>query len=188
MGKATPIIGIDDGRFDLFDNPSQLVTIIGVVMKGAELIEGIMQTHVTIDPVDPTTAIIEMISNSKHKKHIQAVFHEGITIAGFGVIDLEQLYEELQIPVIIISRKLPDLERIESVLKHNFNDYKQRWILIDKLDPPAYVAGLNLYLQYIGISEKHAIEMIRRCTKVGLIPEAVRVAHMIGTSYTEFNK
>ena len=101
----TPIIGIDDGGFNRFSDEFNVVPVYGVIMKGAAYVDGIIQCQVKKDDPHANVAISRMILESSHKNQLQAIFLQGITIGGFGVLDIIALSEELTIPVIVILRK-----------------------------------------------------------------------------------
>ena len=135
----TTVIGIDDSGFKFKDDHWKKVPVFGVVTRGAEYIEGIVETEILRDDSDPTTAIIEMIGRSRQIKNIRAIFHSGLTIGGFGVIDIERIHQELGIPVIIIVDRYPDYEGIFSALKKHFKDYKNRWDILMKPPKPTEI-------------------------------------------------
>jgi endonuclease V-like protein UPF0215 family len=185
----TPIIGIDDGGFDRHSTEKIEIPIFGVIMKGAAYVDGIIQSQMKRDDSTATDVIVNLILSSSHKSQIQAIFLQGITIAGFGVIDIHQVSRVTQIPVIIILRKYPNYEKIHSALIKSFNDGEIRWKQIEKAGPPHKVQDEpKLFLQISGISLADAHSLVKNCTAVGTIPEALRIAHFIGASRYQFLK
>lgn len=179
----TPIIGIDDGGFNRFSGEFNEVPVYGVIMKGAAYVDGIIQCQVKKDDSHVNTAISEMILESSHKNQLQAIFLQGITIGGFGVLDIFALFEELNIPVIVILRKYPDYPKICTALKKVFPDDSKRWNSILRAGKPIEVQKNPLILiQVSGIHPQDAFLLLKKCTIVGTIPEALRIAHFIGAS------
>ena len=178
-------MGIDDAGFKLKDNWDS-VKVFGVVTRGSEFIEGVVQTEIEIDSKDPTTKIIKMIKQSNQIDNVRAIFHSGITIAGFGVLDIQRIYNELKIPVIIVIKKYPDYPRIKSALEKHFMDHEVRWRLINDLPPPKEMMETGLYVQSVGMEYDLAVELIQVCTKVGFIPEPLRISHMMGMSEYQY--
>ena len=117
-------MGIDDGKFIPHSKGS--VIIIGVVYRGVSIFEGLMQTNITIDGLDATKKIANMIKNSPYYQEIRVILLDGISFGGFNVVDLKELYESLDLPIFSIVRDKPDLDKIKKALK-NLPDFKKRW-------------------------------------------------------------
>ncbi|MHA1978561.1 MAG: endonuclease dU [Candidatus Hodarchaeales archaeon] len=185
--SKTPIIGIDDGGFDRFSEEKQSVPVFGVVMKGAAYVDGIIQTQLERDDTQATQILTDMILASSHKLQIRAILLQGITIAGFGVIDIHRLWDKTNIPVIVVLRKFPNYEKIHSALEKVFDDGQDRWLMIKKAGEPQNVqTNPQIFLQIAGITLPNAFQLIKKCTAVGTIPEALRIAHLIGASRYRF--
>ena len=182
----TPIIGIDDGGFDRFSKKIK-IPIYGVIMKGAAYVDGIIQTQMDRDDNSATQIIIDLIVSSSHESQIQAIFLQGLTIAGFGIIDIAEVFQKTKIPTIVVLRKFPDYENILKALKKIFDDWDTRWQMIGNAGEPYMVQSQpKLYLQIAGISISDAVSLTKKCTVVGTIPEALRIAHFIGASHYKF--
>jgi endonuclease V-like protein UPF0215 family len=184
----TPIIGIDDGGFNRFSVEFNVVPVYGVIMKGAAYVDGIIQCQVKKDDPQVNATISKMILESAHKNQLQAIFLQGITIGGFGVLDIIALSEELSIPVIVILRKYPDYPKICAALEKAFPDDTERWNSILRAGNPIEVQKNPLILiQVSGIHPQDAFLLLKKCTIVGTIPEALRIAHFIGASNYRFS-
>jgi endonuclease V-like protein UPF0215 family len=182
--SKTPIIGIDDGGFDRFSKEDIDIPIFGVIMKGAAYVDGIIQCYLKKDDPLATNTISEMILESPHRHQLKAILLQGITIAGFGVLNIASLYEITGIPVIVVLRKYPDYPKIKSALEKAFPSDQERWRSIELAGEPLKVQDDPLlFLQAAGIHPKDAYLLIKRCTAIGTIPEALRIAHFIGASY-----
>ncbi|MFX0014239.1 MAG: DUF99 family protein [Promethearchaeota archaeon] len=185
--SKTPIIGIDDGGFDRFSKEDIIVPVFGVIMKGAAYVDGIIQCYLKRDDSEATTTITNMILESPHKNQIKAIFLQGITIAGFGVIDIINLFEITGIPVIVVLRKSPDYPKIQRALEKTFPDDQERWSSIQRAGDLVKVQEDPLLLiQIAGIHPRDASLLIKKCTAIGTIPEALRIAHFIGVSYYHY--
>ncbi len=182
----TPIIGIDDGGFDRFSKNIK-IPVYGVIMKGAAYVDGIIQTQMDRDDNSATQIIIDMITGSSHKSQLQAVFLQGITIAGFGIIDIKEVFQTIGIPIVVVLRKYPEFEEILRALKKIFDDWELRWEKIRNAGDPHKIQNKpDIFLQIAGISIDDAVTLTKKCTAVGTIPEAVRIAHFIGASRYKF--
>ncbi|MCD6547553.1 MAG: DUF99 family protein [Nanoarchaeota archaeon] len=170
------IIGIDDSPFK--KGKKQKVLVIGAVFRGGKWLEGVLSTKVTLDGLDATNKIANMINKSKHKGQLQIIMINGIAVAGFNVIDIKKLYEKTGLPVIVLMRKKPKMNEIKKALKH-FKDKQKRLNIIEKAGD-IYPCG-KVYFQCYGIKNKLAEKVIKISSTHSLIPEPIRVAHMIGS-------
>jgi endonuclease V-like protein UPF0215 family len=125
-----------------------------------------------------------MIRKSRHYCQIRVVMLDGITYGGFNVVDIERLYRETGIPVIVVMRSLPDFQKIRSALEY-FPDGKERWIIIERAGKIEEIAGEKergpVYIQKKGIGLVSVEKIIRLTSIRSNIPEPLRIAHLIAT-------
>lgn len=174
MKKFIRVIGFDDMPFNKFKD--KRTRIIGTIFRGKYQIEGFLSISVKVDGDDSTKKIINVIERSKFKSQLRAIFTDGIAFGGFNIFDPYRIYEKLKIPVIIICRKKPDIKRIKNVLKRLKKEKEIK--IIDKVPEPKAFSGI--YYQNIGIDDKKTKELISLFRFVSLVPEPIRISHLIG--------
>ena len=125
--KEIRILGIDDSYFE---KNQEKVLVIGVIFRGGLFIDGLLSTYVEVDGLDATEKLITMINNSRHKKQLKVIMLDGITLAGFNLVDIKELNKKTGLPIIVINRKLPDLKKVEIALK-SFTDYEKRIKIVE---------------------------------------------------------
>jgi len=76
-------------------------------------------------------------------------------------------------------RKHPDIRAIKNALMH-FDDHEERISLLEKAGE-IYKED-NLYFQVIGEEPEVTAEALRRVSDQGNVPEALRLAHLIGAA------
>ena len=178
MKKEIRIAGIDDMPFSFRDKKTG---IVGVIMRGGKYLEGVLKGEVTIDGMDSTDEIINMIGRSRHLQQLKIIMVDGIALGGFNVIDGNRIYEEIGIPVITITREKPDMEKILEALRKHFEDWKERWNLINNGKLHEIKLNYTIYAKFFGIDMEEGIETIKIATIRGAIPEPIRIAHLIAT-------
>jgi endonuclease V-like protein UPF0215 family len=182
MKKEIRLLGIDDAPFSFTD---KYVPIIGVIMRGNSYIECVLKSTVSVDGTDATAIVIEMINTTKHKQQLKAVLLDGIALGGFNIINIETLFNETMLPVCTITRDKPNYKKMKIALEKNFGDWETRWELLNK--GPLYTITTKhnpIYIEYIGLSLEEAKEIINISTIRGVIPEPLRVAHIIASGIT----
>ncbi|HLC39724.1 MAG TPA: DUF99 family protein [archaeon] len=180
------ILGFDDGAFE--PRSGKLVPVIGVVYRGGSVLDGALTTSVTVDGLDATQNVVKLINSSRHKQQLKVIMFDGITLAGFNVVDISAVHDETKIPVIVINRKHPDLRRVRKALKH-FEDGDERWKIIEKAGKikNCYVGDKNkeqrkVYYQHVGLTDEQTRQIIKLSCTRGFIPEPLRVAHLLATA------
>ena len=171
--KEIRILGIDDSPFDKFTDKKVLV--VGVVMRGGLYVDGVLSTKVKVDGNDATKNIINMINQCKFKPQLQCIFLNGIAVAGFNVIDVQKLNKKTKIPVVVVIRTNPDIENIKKTLIRIKRKNK-----IKLLEKAGKVIQVNdIFVQLIGIKLEEAKEILKIVCTRSLLPEPLRLAHLI---------
>ena len=173
--KEIRVIGIDDSPFNKFKDKNVLV--VGVVMRGGLFVDGILSKKVKVDGADATNQLIKMINKCKFKPQLQCIFLNGIAVAGFNVIDVHKLNKNTKIPVIVVIRTNPDIGKIkETLIKIK---QKNKIKLIEKAGKVIQVD--NIFIQLTGIDLEKAKKILKIVCTRSLIPEALRLAHIIAS-------
>lgn len=170
----THVIGFDDAPFPAGHRGD--VTVIGAVFCGPRL-EGVLSGKVRRDGANAARTIVEMVQGSRFGRHLQAVLTQGIAFAGFNVIDVQSIHQALNVPVIVVSRKRPDLVAIEHALHAHVGGAARKWRLIERMGPMERVGGV--LIQRMGIEHDEAARLIASLAINGSMPEPLRTAHLI---------
>jgi endonuclease V-like protein UPF0215 family len=183
LKKGIKILGIACSTFDILSDKT--ATIFGVVFRGSELLEGVMKTTITVDGEDATEKIIEMIEKSSHKGQLKLIITRGVTIAGFNYIDMRKIFERTTLPVISVIDRKPNMNDIKKALE-NLPQSKKRSEAILNSGPLVEVKTSQkeepVFIQSIGLENKIIANLLIKITKVGRIPEPIRVARLIATA------
>ena len=108
---------------------------------------------------------------------MQCIFLNGIAVAGFNVIDVHKLNKNTKIPVIVVIRTNPDIGKIkETLIKIK---QKNKIKLIEKAGKVIQVD--NIFIQLTGIDLEKAKKILKIVCTRSLIPEALRLAHIIAS-------
>ncbi|MEW6070670.1 MAG: DUF99 family protein [Candidatus Thermoplasmatota archaeon] len=170
-------LGIDDAPFKFKDKE---VVVIGAVLRGKNYIEGVLRTSIKVDGKDATNKLTKLIEKSRFREQIKAVFLDGIALGGFNIVDIKKLYKGTKMPVITVTRHKPDLEKIELALRKHFRDWKARLKIIKSTNIVEITTKHNpIYVGFEGVGLEDAKKLIAQTTVRGVLPEPVRVAHLI---------
>jgi len=180
MKQQVRILGIDDSPFKFGE---EKVLVVGAVVRVPNYLEGVLRSEVTVDGTDSTDTIVRMVSGSKFMDQIKLIMIDGIALAGFNVIDLDEVHSRLDVPVLTLTRDKPDFGKMKAALSTHFDDWKMRYDMITKLElrtistehKPLYACG-------IGMEWREFEELVRTSTVRGVVPEPLRMAHLIASA------
>lgn len=176
LNKKIRVIGFDDAPFSR--ERGSLVNISGIVCSDTRF-EGMLWGETQKDGTDATDVLVNMLTNSKFCDQVNVVLTDGIGVGGFNIIDLPSLHERLQIPCIAVMRTHPDMEAIDKALQ-NFDDYEYRKQTL--LKAGEIYNHKHFVYQVAGCSSEVAGQVLEQLTDNGKVPEALRLAHMIGAA------
>ena len=180
------VLGVDDGVFT--PHVKGFVPVVGVVFRGGYWLDGVMHTKVEVDGFDATEKIASMIINSPHYKQLRVIMLNGITFAGFNVINIKELNSEIKLPVIAVTREKPNFNEIREALK-NLPESEERWKTIKSTGKMFEVSTRSenekVYMQTSGILEEDARKILQLTSTRSSVPEALRVAHLFASGISK---
>jgi len=179
------VLGVDDGVFT--PHVKGLVPVVGVVFRGGYWLDGVIHTKVEVDGFDASDKIVSMIVNSPHYKQLRVVMLNGVTLAGFNVVDIRKLNVETKLPIIAVTREKPNFAEIREALK-NLPKSEERWKAVISAgeihEVPTRNKSEKVYIQISGIFEEDAKKILWLTSTRSNVPEALRVAHLIASGIT----
>jgi endonuclease V-like protein UPF0215 family len=171
------LLGIDDGPFD--KDIDEATPIVGVVMEGADLVEGVAMTRFPIDGAEVTDFLAGWIEGLRFRPGLQGIVLGGITIAGLAVVDVQRLSEATGLPVLVLNRKDPRGHRLAGALQSA--GLTERLELVDRA-PASVSVSDGLYLACAGASQEQAARLLDASRRKGEMPEPLRLAHLIASA------
>ncbi|MFQ5919293.1 MAG: DUF99 family protein [Thermoplasmata archaeon] len=180
MKEQVRVLGLDDGPFS-FGDPT--VAVVGVVVRLPSYVEGVLVTEVEVDGTDATARIVEALQQSRFREGLALIMIDGVALGGFNLVDIAQVHRETGVPAMTVTRKDPDLDAMEKALRARFPDWEARAEVIRR-SPLEQVETPHkpLYVLREGIGSEDAVDLIRRSTVRGALPEPLRIAHLMATA------
>jgi uncharacterized protein len=171
------IVGFDDGPFRRGDKD---VLVVGSVFRGGLWTDGIMSCRVSVDGLDATDKISNLMKKCRFKD-VRVIMIDGIAFGGFNIVDINRLAEETHLAVIAVTRDMPDFAAIKNALKH-LSEPDLRWSLIERAGTPVAAEsreGKSVVIQHAGIGLEDARSIVKVAATRSLLPEPIRVSHLI---------
>ncbi len=204
------VIGFDDGPFPR-DHRGD-VLLVGVVCSGTR-VDGIVSGRIRRDGANATRVMVDLVQKSQFGAHLSAVMLQGIAVGGFNVVDIHALAHALSIPVLVVTRRRPDVAAVERALFSDVPNARPRvagaarkWKLIEQAGEmelllpsrrslraqssghgPTGLRGREvprLWVQRAGLSLERARDLVMATTLHGNVPEPLRVAHLVAGGMT----
>ena len=176
------VLGVDDGIF--VPHTTGFAPIVGVVFRGGYWLDGVMSTKVKVDGFDATDRIASMTVNSPHYKQLRVIMLDGVTFAGFNVVDIKKLNEKTKLPIIVVTRDKPNFKEIHDALKH-LPESEKRWKAVMNAGEIFKVTtrgkSEKVFIEAAGIREEDAKKIVRLTATRSSVPEALRVAHLVAS-------
>lgn len=175
--KKPHVLGIDDAPFT--KGQAREVPVVGVMMEGATLVEGIALGSFPVDGAEATAYLAAWVGGQRWRRSLQAVVLGGITIAGLGVVDVTELADALRVPVLVATRNDTALSTLGDALVAA--GYQDRLHILART-PPARMVLPGLFVAAAGAREDEAEALVRATLNKAKLPEPLRVAHLIGSA------
>jgi uncharacterized protein len=174
------ILGIDDGKF--MPQTKGKAIVVGVVFRGGLWLEGVMHTSVDIDGLNATDQLASMINRSPHRRQLRLVMLNGITLAGFNLVNIQTLQLSTLLPILTLTRDKPNLQAIHGALKH-LPQMEERWRIVEAAGEIYEFTnkGSKLYMEIAGISLEDAKKVVELASTRSSFPEPLRVAHLVAS-------
>jgi endonuclease V-like protein UPF0215 family len=157
--------------------------------------------------------MVQVLRASQFGESVQAIMLQGIAVGGFNVVDIHGLARALDVPVLVVVRRPPDMAAVRGALfsaaprsRPRVPGAARKWKLIESagsLEPlgasrraqkkhakasgPTGIATAapRLWIQRAGgLSLEEARRLVAATTLHGNIPEPLRLAHLIAGGVT----
>lgn len=180
MPQRPHVLGIDDAPF--VKGQADDVPVVGVMMEGATLVEGVALGSFPVDGDGATDYLAGWIAGLRWYRALQAVVLGGITIAGLGLIDVPDLAARLGLPVIAATRRDTAQSDLAGALRAaGFTDR----LAILRRTPAAHRLDDGLFITVAGADLPEAERLIRATLNKASLPEPLRIAHLIGAALVQ---
>ncbi len=154
-------------------------------MRSDLVIDGFANARLRVSGSDSTSSTINLFKKLK-RNDVNAIMISGSVLSLYNVLDIDQIYKELKIPVVALS-----FSRSRSNLAENIRARfpervaREKIRLLEKLGPSSRIklaTGYEVFVRCAGIGDSISRKLLDRFTLQGSIPEPVRVARLFAKS------
>lgn len=163
-----------------FRQNSERSILSGIIMRRDFIIDGFVFGSVTLEGNDATDQILHMYEELG-RSDVSYVIISGLIISMYNIIDIQKLYDHLQIPIIGITYN--ESAGIEDAIKHHFpksfeskiNEYKK----LGQRERITLHTSHNLFVRYEGCTIHEITQLLNELTLQGSVPEPLRVSQLL---------
>lgn len=171
------ILAIDDGPII-----SANVVLIGTVFRGADWLDDVVRSEIEQDGFDVTEKMVELAKSTNRYEQIRVIMLDGITYAGFNIVDINALHRQTGLPIIAVMQSPPNLKKVKEALT-NLDRSEERWNLVQNAGDIQEITTSygSAFVQCCGIDLSSATELVQLTSIHSRVPEPLRVAHLIAS-------
>ena len=175
--KQIRVIGFDDTHHRGLPYLAP-VNLAGVVCSKTRF-EGMLWGEFQKDGLDVTSQIISLVENSKFAEQLHLVLLDGISFGGCNIVNLEEIHQKLGLPVATVMRRQPNMDKFNHVI-NQLPDPEER---VRRIDAAGQIfEDRGFFFQVVGEKPATMARVLENLTDQGKIPEALRLAHLIGSA------
>jgi hypothetical protein len=177
LKREARVVGVDDGPYN---RGSKYSTIILTVYRLDGYVDAFLKGSIRTDGYDSSTVIAGLLEESSQLDQTRCILSDGACLAGFNVLDIDDLHKRTDVPVITVSDSPPDTASFREALSNNFSDWERRLETVTRHRPVRFdLPDGACYMRFVGIDRESAREVVRRSTVHGKTPEPIRLSHMV---------
>lgn len=176
LNRTIRVVGFDDAPF--MRRKGGCAFIAGVVCADTRF-EGMVWGKVRQDGWNATDTICQLLEGGKFLPQLHILLIDGIAFGGFNIVDLPKLQQRLELPCVAVMRRLPDIAAVEQSLRR-LPQAERRLRLLHRAGK--IYAFPPFFFQVCGEQPEIITAVLQRLTDCGKVPEALRLAHLIGAA------
>ena len=179
--KAIRVLGIAES----FRKDQKYSTLAGVVMRSDLVIDGFANDRLRVSGSDSTNSTLNLFKKLQ-RNDVNAIMISGSVLSLYNVLDIDEIYKELKIPVVALSFSKSRSNLVENIIaRFPEKAAKEKIRLLEKLGQSSRIkleTGYEVFVRNAGIDDNLSKRLLDRFTLQGSIPEPVRVARLFAKS------
>lgn len=148
----------------------------------------VVREEIKIDGNDSTEKLTQLVKGDNDLIHY--ILTHTITFGGFNLMDMREIHDRTEKPIIAITERIVDLDSVKKALSKKFPyEYESKYEKIlnagNLYHTTVETAGgrSDVYFHCYGIAPKDVEELLEKVCIDSKLPESVRMAHLIGRTF-----
>ena len=176
LNRTIRVVGFDDAPF--IRGSKENVNLAGIICAQTRF-EGMVWGQIQQDGFDSTDTICNLLIGGKFLPQLHIVLLDGIGFGGLNFVNLPELCARLQIPCVAVMRRQPNLTAMLEPI--NRLPYPEKRLELLRSAGTIYEYPPFVF-QVCGEHASVIASVLQRLTDCGKVPEALRLAHLIGAA------
>jgi len=152
--------------------------LAGLVMRADLRVDGVAFARTTVGGDDATEGVLKIYEHLG-RSDINAMILSGAVISWFNIIDIHEVFDIIQKPVICLTyEESPGLERYICEYFPNSEEKLLRYQSLGQREMVRLKTGYDVYIRSLGATVEETRVLLNKFTLDGRIPEPVRVAQL----------
>ena len=166
------------GIAESFVRTCSISRLAGVVMRADLRVDGVAFARATVGGDDATEGVLK-IYEQLGRADINAMILSGAVISWFNIIDIQEVFDIIQKPVICLTyEESPGLERYIREYFQNPEEKLRRYQRLGQREIIRLKTGYEVFIRALGATPEETRVLLNKFTVDGRIPEPVRVARL----------
>ncbi|MHC1631608.1 MAG: endonuclease dU [Methanotrichaceae archaeon] len=173
--KGFRVLGIAES----FVKTASRSQLVGVVMRRDLKIDGFGFARIAVGGDDATDGVLK-IYRDLNRRDINALLLNGTVISWFNIIDIEKLYDQLDLPVISLTYE--ESNGLENYILEYFSQPADKIQSYRRLGDRQLInlkTGFEVYIRSLGATLEETKTLLNCFTLDGRVPEPLRVARLL---------
>jgi uncharacterized protein len=147
-------------------------------MRADLRVDGMAFGRATVGGEDATSGVLQ-ICEHLDRADVNVLLLSGAVISWFNIIDLQEVFEKIQKPVICLTyEESPGLEKYLCEYFPDSDEKLARYRRLGQREMIRLKTGYEVYIRALGATAEEARILLNKFTLDGRIPEPVRVARL----------
>ena len=171
---ALRVLGIAES----FVRSSPISILAGVVMRADLRVDGLAYARATVGGDDATEAVLNLY-RQLDRTDVNALLLSGLAISWFNIIDIREVSERTQKPVICLTYE--ESPGLEDYIREYFPQPEEklhRYAASGERTSVLLKTGFEVYVRAFGTTIEETRILLNKFTRDGRVPEPVRVARL----------
>lgn len=166
------------GIAESFVRSRPISILAGVIMRADMRVDGLAYACATVGGDDGTQAVLGLCRQLS-RADLNALILSGAAISWFNVIDLHEIYEKMQKPLICLTYQ--ESAGLQRHIREHFSSPEEklsRYRALGERHPVRLKTGYEVFVRALGASTEEARILLNKFTRDGRVPEPVRLARL----------
>ncbi|MDI6811409.1 MAG: DUF99 family protein [archaeon] len=182
--KGIRVLGVAES----FRRGQEKSVLAGIVMRSDFIIDGAGFTYITVGGMDATEGVVHLFE-SLQRDDINVMMLNGCVISWFNIIDLHEVYNRLQIPLICVTYE--ESEGLEEHIAKHFEASEQdlrieAYKRLGDRVPVRLHDHFEVLIRSLGIDDADTGAVLKKFTAHGKVPEPLRVARIVARAALKY--